>query len=304
MKTFFKLFSLMTIVGTILGGSMISNAVSSNEISTTLKPKTSNKTDQIVLTYNKKENIMNYNLNVTVDKSCQKTRIDIEPINAFTPPQQGIPLYEVNVKISNIKNRVCSKKFGEVKLKGVIPTYLEENQIRDFNSLFNLTWLTPSSKPSLIDELSKLKFIENTNDTYTEGNYKYTIKGVLLPHRTKDLSNCIGYRIGMGGIYCKSVVKTNKFDTSEKQDIKTAKDLHLSLGNINSVRELNFVSDALRGGGWDKGSIQYNGDFFTKNQNECTIMMNYYKVSTNNQKGYNFERIGSKIDKNAPAMCE
>lgn len=122
-----------------------------------------------------------------------------------------------------------------------------------------------------------------------------------------ETANCLAQRLGRGGMWCKTVTATppkgSKAATLLISDVKT---LTSRLGVIDDLEELQFVTIATSGNGWNKGSVIYKdskGTFRTLSllQNECTADFKVFEVNK-----FNFlkKEVGGYTDPKISVKCE
>jgi hypothetical protein len=276
----------------------------------TFKPETGAAPDDYVtFLYEEGSSQITWQGQVTLLNGCQGLKSHtLNDIYYFMPPKSTDPIFSFNLEVTS-SGQICTQVVKTQEFSGVKePIYLNKDQTENFKTLFAINWIRPETRPQTqwwerVD-FTKLRWRERNIDSLNWGIYKYSIQGRVLEEGESE-ENCISVRYGLIGRWCKTVQADPRNGKMGLKSliITSASQLRRQLGPVNTLDKLHFVSDALRGNGWDRGETIFRGRNLIRIQGECTQAIRYYELR-NTSSGYQLDYLKEDIDTSVPAICE
>jgi hypothetical protein len=301
--------SLCLLLAFILIGSVTSFAIPPS-YSSSIKPDGwmfSN--DYLNVQYDPLSKVLSWNGSVTLSNGCMSlVSQSMSPIYYLVTPKPSDPVFNHKLVIKSF-GEICTQSVMNKLFSGSLNNVsLSASQLLNFSTTVSLSWSDNTIKPpsNLWENinLKKLNWIEKDPISIKAGFYNLTLEGTFLYTEPKK-SECISFRRGMLGWYCKRVIAkaANPMFRLPTKIITNPADLRYILWSINSLEKAHFMADVLRGNGWDKGEVMYQGKYLTRMNNECTTDVSYYQVlATNNS--YELKPLKTEVDSSITALCE
>lgn len=260
-------------------------------------------TDSVKIKYDSSKESLTYDGLLTLRTGCDFIKSSkVSRINYFSQPSPSDPAYSLNVEVDTLKERACTQALKKARFNGTFNP-VNFDQSKPLGNQIRLNVYFPQLPPNWFNslDLSRFNWSDSTTDTVKRNGFTYKIEGTVLDrNKPVDFSkNCVGVRVGRIGPYCKTVTvsKNNKVIL----ELKNIESFSKHFGEITNKEQLQFVSRAVQGSGFDLQTSIYNGHFLSRFVRECTNEVFYYEF---NPKNYSKALLQSKIDKKVAVKCE